>query len=976
MTTTRVRLQTGEVRDLVAGNFKVTGASGTESVVLAPATVASIDSKVEAVTLPGEIGSYTFERKGKSLVVKSGGAVVATVSAQFDADGTSIQFADTRVALNVVGRDLELDGRILGRTPVMLTAAGSGDSGDTGGAGATPDKGGPDLSLSEENRPVRISEVSASSFGSSNSTRIGGLDAFRADARFSGIDGSGQTIVILDTSFDLDHPAFGPDADRNGVADRIVYTEDFTNERNGANTRLTLLDDHGTHVASISASQIGDAPGVAPGTNLILLQVLTEDGSGFDNDIEKALQWVVRNGAFYNVVAVNLSLGGSENDGRVTVGSFSDEFSALRQLGIVPVVAAGNDYESYQAQGVSYPASDASALGVSASNNAVDLLASFSQRHATLTDSVAPGQNIIGANSGGGVLALSGTSMATPFVTGTIALAQQLAMQALGRRLTAAEVVQLVNTSGTRFTDREVAGDGVRNSGVDYSHVDVKSLGAAVLALAGGGAPPAPAPGPGPAPTPAPTAAPSPAPPPAPMPIDDAGNDASTSVPLLLGTVRSGSLETVGDRDWYAFEAVAGSTYRVTLDGVSLRDPYLRIVDATGDLVIENDDVASNDLDSQASFIAVRSGRFFAIADAYLNAGSGTYTVLAERVASAAPTPPPPVNGVDTGSVTGSIAASGERDPFNTLLEAGVEYTFRLRGAASGGGTLADPFLSLKDQGGQTLATDDDSGTGLDSQLVFTPAQTGTYVLEAAAFGSGTGSYTIERTSRALVDTARDDVSTRARISDGGTASGRIDFAGDLDWYAVNLQAGRDYTFDLRSTFDNYLTLRDANGFSLATDDDSGDGLNARITFSATESGTYYIEARALSALVASGDYALELRSAVTPVPEVFPGAAPLAAGQPASGNLRSAGETALYQFNVEGGRSYRLAVSTLAGSNPLDDPFVYVFDVAGNSLYDDDSGGNLDALLDFDVFSDGVLAAQVGGFDSGSFSIRLDLLA
>ena len=956
MPTTRVRLQTGESRNIEAGTFKVTGGTGSESVTLAAGAIASIDNKVESVTLAGNIADYTFERKGKSVLIKQGGVTVATVAAQTDSDGTSLSFADVTGSLVLSGRDLLLGGATVGRTATSVPAEMAAETPSTGG---TPSKSGPELSLSEDNRPVRVSDVSSSSFGSSNSTSIAGLDAFRADSRFASITGSGQTIVVVDTSFDLDHPAFGSDANGDGVADRIVYHADFTPERNGANTTRVNLDDHGTHVASIAGSLASNAPGVAPGANLILLQVLTEDGSGTDNDIEKALQWVVRNGAFYNVVAVNLSLGGSENDTRATSGSFSDEFSALLGLGIVPVVAAGNDYETFQTQGVGYPASDPSALGVAASNNAADQLASFSQRHVTLTETVAPGQNIIGANSGGGTISLSGTSMATPFITGTIALAQQLAQQTLGRRLTASEVTRLINSSGDSFVDVEVPGDDVRNSLGTYSHVDVLDLGAAILALGSG----TPSPSPTPTPTPTPT----------PSPADDAGESAATAGSITLASSLSGSLEQTGDLDWFGIDLTAGSSYTVSLTGVTLRDPYLRVVDAAGNLVIENDDISSSNLNAQATFTAGSSGRFYLVADSYLSGLSGNYTLRAEQLSTGGGSNTP-VDG-SASTLSGSIGRSGERDLFSAQLVAGTEYVFSLRGSASSGGTLRDPLLALQDAQGNVLASDDDSGTGLDAQLVFTPTSSGSYVLEASSYGSGTGSYTLERSSRTNPDTARDDTATTARVNDGSSASGRVDFAGDLDWFAITLEAGRDYTFDLRSGFDNYLTLRDSSGLALTTDDDSGDGNNARLAFSATSSGTYYIEARAYSTRLASGDYTLTASSVATPV-STIDGAIPLAVGGSANGTLATTRDEAIYQFAVQAGRSYSLTVDTAAGSDPLDDPYVYLVDDDGNSLYDDDSGGDLDARLDFDVFGSGVLTAYVGGFDSGAFRIAVEILA
>ena len=54
-----------------------------------------------------------------------------------------------------------------------------------------------------------------------------GLANFRVDPRFADLLGQGQAVVVLDTGIDPDHPAFGADADDNGIADRIVYQYDF-----------------------------------------------------------------------------------------------------------------------------------------------------------------------------------------------------------------------------------------------------------------------------------------------------------------------------------------------------------------------------------------------------------------------------------------------------------------------------------------------------------------------------------------------------------------------------------------------------------------------------------------------------------------------------------------------------------------------------------------------------------------------------
>ncbi|MCZ7671067.1 MAG: S8 family serine peptidase [Chloroflexi bacterium] len=102
------------------------------------------------------------------------------------------------------------------------------------------------------------------------------MDDFRADARFSGIDGTGYTVVILDTGIDLNHPYFGPDSDNNGIADRIVYQYDFADSDGDASD----VNGHGSNVSSIIGSSNGTHTGMAPGANLIHLKVFTNAGGG------------------------------------------------------------------------------------------------------------------------------------------------------------------------------------------------------------------------------------------------------------------------------------------------------------------------------------------------------------------------------------------------------------------------------------------------------------------------------------------------------------------------------------------------------------------------------------------------------------------------------------------------------------------------------------------------------------------------
>jgi len=144
------------------------------------------------------------------------------------------------------------------------------------------------------------------------------LDVFQSDARFLDIDGSGFSVVVLDTGIDLDHSAFGPDLIDNttgdptpdGIADRIVFQHDFADNDSNASD----VNGHGSNVTSIIASQHASFPGVAPGVNIIHLKVFSNSGGGNFGDVEDALQWVVANTDAYNIAAVNMSLGASQTN--------------------------------------------------------------------------------------------------------------------------------------------------------------------------------------------------------------------------------------------------------------------------------------------------------------------------------------------------------------------------------------------------------------------------------------------------------------------------------------------------------------------------------------------------------------------------------------------------------------------------------------------------------------------------------------
>ena len=95
------------------------------------------------------------------------------------------------------------------------------------------------------------------------------------------------------------------------------------------------------------------------------------------------------------------------------------------------------------------------------------------------------------------------------------------------------------------------------------------------------------------------------------------------------------------------------------------------------------------------------------------------------------------------------------------------------------------------------------------------------------------------------------NTSTAYSLGIGQTAQGSISVLGDHDWYKVNLVAGQTYSFAMigtgtHSLQNTYLALRDSAGIVVASDDDWGPGYSSRMLYTASTSGTYYLDAGAV----------------------------------------------------------------------------------------------------------------------------------
>lgn len=242
----------------------------------------------------------------------------------------------------------------------------------------------------------------------------------------------GVAVAVLDTGVDLTHP------DLNALVG--------TNCVGGADRRPTAVNDghgHGTHVAGTIAGR--DGVGVAPGTTVYAVKVLDDEGRGSTSQLICGIEWVTANAKKLRIRVANLSLGmpGSPDSscGRSSKDVLHKAICAAARAGVVFVVAAGNDAADIAGD---IPSGYPEVLAVTAiadsdgddggqgratscgQRERDDTAASFSN-YATSADGdahlvAAPGVCIRSSWPGGGYRTISGTSMAAPHVTGTVAL--------------------------------------------------------------------------------------------------------------------------------------------------------------------------------------------------------------------------------------------------------------------------------------------------------------------------------------------------------------------------------------------------------------------------------------------------------------------------------------------------------------------------------------------------------------------------
>jgi serine protease AprX len=309
-----------------------------------------------------------------------------------------------------------------------------------------------------------------------------------------GYDGAGVGVAIIDSG----SAAYLDDlSDGWNGGPRVDQFVDFVNGRKKA------YDDygHGTHVAGIIAGNGFDSgglrAGIAPAARLIVLKVLDDSGQGRISDVIAAIDYAIAQKDNFNIRVINLSVATGVYE-PYDVDPLTLAAQRAVNAGIVVVAAAGNYGRAPQGGtrygGITAPGNAPWVLTVGASSHmgtidrADDTIAAFSSRGPTAInygakpDVVAPGVGIESLSNpdsafyvtkaayllSGSVptwyqpyMSLSGTSMAAPVVTGTVALMLQA-----NPNLTPNAVKAIIEYSAQQYAgyDRLTQGAGFLNA--------------------------------------------------------------------------------------------------------------------------------------------------------------------------------------------------------------------------------------------------------------------------------------------------------------------------------------------------------------------------------------------------------------------------------------------------------------------------------------------------------------------------------
>ena len=500
-------------------------------------------------------------------------------------------------------------------------------------------------------------------------------------------------------------------------------------------------------------------------------------------------------------------------------------------------------------------------------------------------------------------------------------------------------------------------------------------------------------------------------------PADDYGNDLTDANlgTLTLGSYLTGGLQKPGDTDVFQVTLTGGQNYSFDVEGISsakgnLADPVLRIFDTEGNLVRLADDggLGTNSL---AYFAPTTTGVYKLQVSSGIEDAIGSYQV---KVAASNLPADDVGNGTSTARLLdlgenfeGNLLTRGDTDWFAVDLQQGETYSAIVSGASTGGGTLADPYLEVRNSSGAVVAYNDDGSWLNDAGLAFTATSSDRYYFVVKTLDPDeTGTYTVrvrepddhgQGRETATILTIGTETAGSIQWADGqfGAKSGIDAYIvspvdRDEDWFKVNLALDQVVSVELTPEGGTGLAramfeVVNAAGVPVALADgkEIADG-SAVTAFKAAAAGYYYI--RVVDGAGQTGDYKILVSSgdasdedAAAPISMTFADGIASAAAK-----LGLAGDTDSFTVDLIADHAYRIELLSARNgtSAPLEDGTLtlsYLPDGATDPILLDlvNSERGLLRLEQFGYTPDvsGTLTVEVAAeseLDTGRFKLQL----
>ncbi len=400
---------------------------------------------------------------------------------------------------------------------------------------------------------------------------------------------------------------------------------------------------------------------------------------------------------------------------------------------------------------------------------------------------------------------------------------------------------------------------------------------------------------------------------------------------IPIGTTVNGTITssdpTLGDQSHYklyTFAGTAGQTVQIDMTSSDF-DAYLILRDQSG-AQIKTDDDSGGGLNARIIQTLGYTGLYQIVANTNRANQYGAFTLQLQAVGGGGAAPaqpvvtpigPQPVGGSPSAGVVGTIGLNQQAQ--NTLTAGAARYdgkpfqAYSFQCAAGQAFQMDvisdwDNYAMVFDPSGNQVAHDDDSGGNLNARIQYTCPMNGTYLLAVSTYSATTttGAYTLRvqasAPGAAVTAGVIGTIGLNQQVQNNLTPDAPRYNGKPFQAYNFACTAGQAFQMDVISTWDNYAIVFDPVGNPVATDDDSGGSLNARVQHTCQLTGTYRLAVSTYSASTTTGPYtmrvqalgmptAIQQQPVTNPVPQPIGGAA----GAPALVNnpIPPAGQTA-----------------------------------------------------------------------------------